>query len=123
MMSAVNTTRRAGQIFLFAREHHFHCSLLCFLLSNNRPAPGRQLFLRKATPKGKSPMLTITGVAQGKCTWCLEHTEVVTAQFRDGLTGAFCKKHLWQALKVRCETPAPGSAQKSPTPQEGRSDG
>jgi hypothetical protein len=46
-------------------------------------------------------MLTITGLSNGKCTWCLESTEVVTAQFRDGLTGTFCKKHLWQALKVR----------------------
>jgi len=57
-------------------------------------------------------MLTITGISHGKCTWCLERTEVVTAQFRDGLTGTFCKKHLWQALKVRCESP-----QKSSTPQ------
>ena len=66
-------------------------------------------------------MLTITGITQGKCTWCLEHTEVVTAQFRDGLTGTFCKKHLWQALKVRCEASPLANGQKTPTPQEGRS--
>ena len=66
-------------------------------------------------------MLTITGIAQGKCTWCLEHTEVVTAQFRDGLTGSFCKKHLWQALKVRCDSPAPKTAQQTQTSQEERS--
>jgi hypothetical protein len=49
-------------------------------------------------------MLTITAISEGTCTWCREQTEVVTAQFRDGLTGTFCKKHLWQALKVRCTT-------------------
>jgi hypothetical protein len=63
-------------------------------------------------------MLTITGITTGKCTWCLEHTEVVSAQFRDGLIGTFCKKHLWQALKVRCDTPI---AQKTQTPQIERS--
>jgi hypothetical protein len=66
-------------------------------------------------------MLTITGITQGKCTWCLEHTEIVTAQFRDGLTGTFCKKHLWQALKVRCDAPQPDAAPKTPAPPEGRS--
>src|SRR5438067_1243517 len=89
MTSAVNTTPHARQIFLFAREHHFHCSLLCFLSTNNRPVPGRDTFLPK-TPRKEKSMLTITGIAQGKCTWCLEHTEVVNAQFRDGLTGSFC---------------------------------
>jgi hypothetical protein len=68
-------------------------------------------------------MLTITGITQGKCTWCLEHTEVVTAQFRDGLTGSFCKKHLWQALKVRCDSAPPKAAQQAQTSQEGRSGG
>jgi hypothetical protein len=66
-------------------------------------------------------MLTITGIDQGKCTWCLEHTEVVTAQFRDGLTGTFCKKHLWQALKVRCESFPPATANKTTTSQDERS--
>ncbi|HZZ28995.1 MAG TPA: hypothetical protein VFE46_13420 [Pirellulales bacterium] len=58
-------------------------------------------------------MLTITGITQGKCTWCLEQTEVVTAQFRDGLTGNFCKKHLWQAIKVRSESGQAATTPKS----------
>lgn len=49
-------------------------------------------------------MLTITDCQQGQCIWCLHQTEVVRAQFSDGLSGLLCKKHLWQALKVRCDS-------------------
>lgn len=48
-------------------------------------------------------MLTITECRRGKCIWCLHETEVVQAKFEDGLNGLLCKKHLWQALKVRCD--------------------
>lgn len=48
-------------------------------------------------------MLTILDCRRGKCIWCLHETEVVQAKFEDGLNGLLCKKHLWQALKVRCE--------------------
>jgi hypothetical protein len=121
MTSAVNTTRHAGQIFLFAREHPFSMFSALFSLNDQSAgSPAARHFYGKLPRKEKS-MLTITGITQGKCTWCLEHTEVVTAQFRDGLTGNFCKKHLWQALKVRCESSAPGTAQKTLTPQEERS--
>jgi len=54
-------------------------------------------------------MLTIHSLTVGRCTWCLEETEVVQAQFQDGLRGSFCKKHLWQALKVRCEAQQTGN--------------
>jgi hypothetical protein len=84
---------------------------ISFVLNYNRPIH------RPPRRTQETTMLTITGIASGKCTWCLERTEVVNAQFRDGLAGTFCKKHLWQALKVRCETPA---AQKVSTPQEER---
>jgi len=48
-------------------------------------------------------MLKIIDCRPGKCVWCLQETEVVQAEFQDGLSGLLCKKHLWQALKVRCE--------------------
>jgi len=48
-------------------------------------------------------MLKIIDCRQGKCIWCLETTEVVQAEFQDGLSGLLCKKHFWQALKVRCD--------------------
>ncbi|MBL8826454.1 MAG: hypothetical protein JNM18_05675 [Planctomycetaceae bacterium] len=50
-------------------------------------------------------MLKIVDCRRGKCVWCLEETEVVEAEFSDGLKGLLCKKHLWQALKVRCAAP------------------
>lgn len=48
-------------------------------------------------------MLTISDCKRGKCIWCLHDTEVVLAKFEDGLHGLLCKKHVWQALKVRCD--------------------
>lgn len=51
-------------------------------------------------------MLKIADCRQGKCIWCLQETEVVQAEFQDGLVGLLCKKHVWQALKVRCEAKA-----------------
>jgi hypothetical protein len=50
-------------------------------------------------------MVTITKVDTGKCIWCLENAEGVQAQFKDGLSGFFCKKHFWQAMQVRGERP------------------
>src|SRR4051794_8435316 len=104
MSAEHNASCRAD--FPFIREHRFHRSLLFFYSTNNRRVRRLRHF-DGIRPGKENSMLTITGIPQGKCTWCLEHTEVVTAQFRDGLTGSFCKKHLWQALKVRCDTPAP----------------
>lgn len=46
-------------------------------------------------------MLKILQCRTGRCIWCLEETEVVEAEFSDGLKGLLCKKHLWQALSVR----------------------
>lgn len=46
-------------------------------------------------------MLKIQQCRTGRCIWCLEETEVVEAEFSDGLKGLLCKKHVWQALKVR----------------------
>jgi hypothetical protein len=108
---AMNVTRHAGRTQPFSSEHRFPCSLLS-VSKFNRPV------IRPPTSKQGKPMLTITGITHGKCTWCLERTEVVNAQFRDGLTGTFCKKHLWQALKVRCDASA---APKPANPQEERS--
>lgn len=48
-------------------------------------------------------MLKILQCRTGRCIWCLEETEVVEAEFADGLKGLLCKKHLWQALSVRSD--------------------
>lgn len=49
-------------------------------------------------------MLTISGYGEGKCVWCCLQGEGVQARFADGLTGFFCKKHMWDALKARSES-------------------
>ena len=59
-------------------------------------------------------MLKITDCRRGKCIWCLHETEVVQAEFQDGLIGLLCKKHVWQALKVRCD------AKERPTTEASR---
>lgn len=46
-------------------------------------------------------MLTIVSCGEGKCVWCMTVGEGVQAQFKDGLSGFFCRKHLWEALKAR----------------------
>lgn len=46
-------------------------------------------------------MLTITSIEKGKCAFCQEDTEVVHAEFKDGLKGKFCRRHVWEALKAR----------------------
>jgi histone acetyltransferase (RNA polymerase elongator complex component) len=42
--------------------------------------------------------MKIVACRHGKCIWCLQETEVVQAEFQDGLVGLLCKKHVWQAL-------------------------
>ena len=49
-------------------------------------------------------MLTITSYGEGQCIWCRAHGEGVQANFKDGLTGFLCRKHFWEALKVRSNT-------------------
>lgn len=51
-------------------------------------------------------MLTIINYGTGHCMWCLVETEGVQAEFRDGLKGFLCRKHFWQALKIRSELSA-----------------
>ena len=46
-------------------------------------------------------MLTINGYGEGTCVWCLTKGEGVEADFKDGLTGFLCRKHLWEAMKSR----------------------
>ena len=57
-------------------------------------------------------MLKISDCRRGKCVWCLEETEIVEAEFADGLKGQLCKKHVWQALKVRCDAKAKPAAEE-----------
>lgn len=58
-------------------------------------------------------MVTITAFGEGKCVWCLERTDGVHTQFKDGLTGFLCRKHFWQALHMRADhSSAEGGASK-----------
>lgn len=49
-------------------------------------------------------MLTIVSYGEGKCVWCCTHGEGVQATFSDGLSGFFCRRHVWDALKARAES-------------------
>jgi hypothetical protein len=75
-------------------------------------------------------MLTIEGYGTGTCIWCRQESEGVQAEFRDGLTGFLCRKHFWQALRIRSDSSAsratgrPGSGPaKAPTPSSARGQG
>lgn len=46
-------------------------------------------------------LLTIARYGEGKCVWCQTQSEGVQAAFKDGLSGFFCRKHLWDALRAR----------------------
>ena len=48
-------------------------------------------------------MVTIIRYEAATCIWCLEAAEGVQAEFKDGLKGFLCRRHFWQALKVRSE--------------------
>jgi hypothetical protein len=49
---------------------------------------------------------TINDETAGTCVWCRQHTdEGVGVQFKDGLSGFFCKKDFWAALKARHGAP------------------
>lgn len=65
-------------------------------------------------------MVTIVAVTTDKCMWCLENVEGVKAHFKDGLGGFLCKKHFWQALKVRTEA-GEGPAEPSTKSAKGSS--
>jgi len=49
-------------------------------------------------------LVTIARYGEGKCVWCQTQSEGVQAAFKDGLSGFFCRKHLWDALKARAGT-------------------
>lgn len=60
-------------------------------------------------------MLTIISYSEGKCVWCCQTGEGVQAKFQDGLSGFFCKKDLWAAIKARGEGKEPTNAQSEPS--------
>ncbi len=60
-------------------------------------------------------MLTITTFGEGKCCWCCQQAEGVQAKFQDGLSGFFCKRHMWEAIKARSESKEPANAQSEPS--------
>lgn len=51
-------------------------------------------------------LVTIQNVTTGTCAWCRQQSDDgVQAQFKDGLSGFFCKKDFWAALKARASEP------------------
>jgi len=60
-------------------------------------------------------MVTISTFGEGKCVWCCTHGEGAQAKFQDGLSGFFCRKHLWEAIKARGESKEPTNAQSEPS--------
>lgn len=52
-------------------------------------------------------LVTIASCGNGKCVWCQTNGEGVQAAFKDGLTGFFCRKDFWAALKARSDTKEP----------------
>lgn len=52
-------------------------------------------------------IVAIQSHTSGTCVWCrLQSDDGVQAQFKDGLSGYFCKKDFWAALKARAEESA-----------------
>ncbi|MCC7421044.1 MAG: hypothetical protein IT428_12245 [Planctomycetaceae bacterium] len=52
-------------------------------------------------------LVTIHNHAAGTCAWCrCRSDDGVQAQFKDGLSGFFCKKDFWAALKARADEQA-----------------
>ena len=61
-------------------------------------------------------LVTIHNLTTGTCAWCRQQTDDgVQAQFKDGLTGFFCKKDFWAALKARAAEPPSQSENRAPT--------
>jgi hypothetical protein len=49
-------------------------------------------------------IVSILGTTSAPCCWCCQKKDdAVEAQFKDGLKGAFCKKHFWEAFSARAE--------------------
>lgn len=47
-------------------------------------------------------LVAINNHGAGVCAWCCQKTDdSVEADFKDGLSGTFCKKHFWEALRKR----------------------
>ena len=63
-------------------------------------------------------LATIAKCETGTCVWCKSHGEGVQVRFEDGLSGFFCRKDFWTALKVRSETKE--EADVAETPATGR---
>ncbi len=64
-------------------------------------------------------LATINRILSGTCLWCCQKSdEIVEATFADGFHGMLCRKHFWEALKVRAEQPSeksPATAKGTPT--------
>jgi hypothetical protein len=66
--------------------------------------------------KEKVMLVTINNLTSDACIWCCKKKgDAVEAQFRDGLKGAFCRKHFWEALSARADQAASTAERREPS--------